>query len=699
MATNPLSLPLHEKIPRKNTVPRAVELVLLFLLLSLLVYRLFSLHHHGFPWLLALLCESWFAFNWVLIVCIKWTQFDYKTYPQRLLQRITELPRVDMFVTTADPILEPPILTMNTVLSLLAVDYPANKLACYLSDDGCSPLTFYSLVETSKFAKIWVPFCKKYEVSVRAPFRYFTPKSTPSKNSSDEFQQEWKRTKDEYAQLCQKIENASQKSVPCDLNGEFAAFADVERRNHPTIIKVIWDNKEVDVPSVVYISREKCPKHPHHFKAGAMNALTRVSGVMTNAAFMLNVDCDMFVNNPKTILHAMCLLLGVKNDKESGYVQSPQHFYDGIKDDPFGNQLVVLYEFMGRGIAGAQGPFYGGTGCFHRRKVIYGLSPDEELSEGWLDIWINNRRRSNRADYPRAGMEIRISNSGPTDISRVCTFGWASLNDPDEEMVHWAFGDPVQFKKPIHLYSQWEAPISSMPGLLMDSCVGPTLRSRDFLCYATRVLYHHQLLFLAQGNGLSAALFLKMWFNEQAIFLPIAIFAIYNLYTLYEYLRIGQPVRAWWNNQRMWRINAMTSYLFGLLSVILKLLGLSQTVFEVTQKDQTNNEDETDANAGRYTFDSSLIFVPGTTILLVNLTALAIVLLGFCRVARSGDGVGVGEILCSVGVVLCFWAFFKGLFGKGKYGIPSPTIFKAGALALLFLHLCKWGSKDKIVKI
>ena len=31
---------------------------------------------------------------------------------------------------------------------------------------------------------------------------------------------------------------------------------------------------------------------------------------------------------------------------------------------------------MARGLAGLQGPFYGGTGCFHRRKVIYGLSPD-----------------------------------------------------------------------------------------------------------------------------------------------------------------------------------------------------------------------------------------------------------------------------------------------------------------------------------
>ena len=57
-----------------------------------------------------------------------------------------ELPPVDLFVTTADPVLEPPILTVNTVLSLLALDYLAHKLACYVSDDGCSSLIFYALV-------------------------------------------------------------------------------------------------------------------------------------------------------------------------------------------------------------------------------------------------------------------------------------------------------------------------------------------------------------------------------------------------------------------------------------------------------------------------------------------------------------------------------------------------------------------------
>lgn len=111
---------------------------------------------------------------------------------------MTELPPVDVFVTTADEVLEPPIITINTVLSLLAVDYPAHKLACYVSDDGCSPLILYSLFQASNFAKLWIPFCKKYNVQIRAPFRYFSNKyysTSSSHHDSKEFLQEWKLMK------------------------------------------------------------------------------------------------------------------------------------------------------------------------------------------------------------------------------------------------------------------------------------------------------------------------------------------------------------------------------------------------------------------------------------------------------------------------------------------------------------------------
>lgn len=87
-----------------------------------------------------------------------------------------ELAAVDFFVSTVDPLKEPPLITANTVLSILAVDYPVEKVSCYVSDDGSAMLSFESLAETAEFARKWVPFCKKYSIEPRAPEFYFSQK-------------------------------------------------------------------------------------------------------------------------------------------------------------------------------------------------------------------------------------------------------------------------------------------------------------------------------------------------------------------------------------------------------------------------------------------------------------------------------------------------------------------------------------------
>lgn len=115
------------------------------------------------------------------------------------MNSVAELPAVDVFVTTADPVLEPPIITVNTVLSLMALEYPSHKLAIYVSDDGCSVSNYYALVQASHFAKLWVPFCKKYDIQLRAPCRYFSnddPIITPNtKHYSSQFTREWLQMK------------------------------------------------------------------------------------------------------------------------------------------------------------------------------------------------------------------------------------------------------------------------------------------------------------------------------------------------------------------------------------------------------------------------------------------------------------------------------------------------------------------------
>ena len=81
-----------------------------------------------------------------------------------------------------DPLKEPPLITANTVLSILAVDYPIDKVACYVSDDGAAMLTFEALSETSEFARKWVPFAKKFSIEPRAPEWYFSQKIDYLKN-------------------------------------------------------------------------------------------------------------------------------------------------------------------------------------------------------------------------------------------------------------------------------------------------------------------------------------------------------------------------------------------------------------------------------------------------------------------------------------------------------------------------------------
>lgn len=94
----------------------------------------------------------------------------------------SELASIDVFVSTVDPMKEPPLITANTVLSILAVDYPVDKVACYVSDDGAAMLTFEALSETSEFARKWVPFCKKFNIEPRAPEWYFSQKMDYLKN-------------------------------------------------------------------------------------------------------------------------------------------------------------------------------------------------------------------------------------------------------------------------------------------------------------------------------------------------------------------------------------------------------------------------------------------------------------------------------------------------------------------------------------
>jgi len=530
-----------------------------------------------------------------------------------------------------------------------------------------------------------------------------------------------------------------------------------DRRDHPTIIKVLRDNggREGDdgtgVPSLVYISREKSPRHHHHFKAGAMNVLTRVSAVLTNAPVLLNVDCDMFANNPQAALHAMCLLLGVDDELHSGFAQAPQKFHGALKDDPFGNQMEVIYQKIGFGIAGLQGIFYGGTGCFHRRKVIYGVPPPESATDvrqptrmrgspsykelqkmfGGSKELIESARSimsgemfaaaaptadlASRIDVAKEvsscsyeagtswGQEVGWVYGSMTEDNltgqRIHAAGWRSaLLNPDPPA--FLGGAPTGGPASLTQYKRWATGLLEIvfsrdnPVLLwifkrleLRQCLGYLvidvwpLRAPFELCYALLGPY----CLLANQSFLPKA-------SEPGFHIPLALFLTYNLYNLAEYMDCRLSARAWWNNHRMQRIVSCSAWLLAFLTVVLKTLGLTETVFDVTRKEQSAAPDGGDGGAdpGRFTFDSSPAFVPPTALTILAVVALAA---GAWRaVAGAGAagvvGPGAGEFVCCGWLVLCFWPFVRGLAGEGSYGIPWSVRVKAGLLVAAFVHFC-----------
>nr|AEP33542.1 truncated cellulose synthase catalytic subunit [Gossypium darwinii]AEP33546.1 truncated cellulose synthase catalytic subunit [Gossypium barbadense var. brasiliense]AEP33548.1 truncated cellulose synthase catalytic subunit [Gossypium barbadense var. peruvianum] len=247
-------------------------------------------------------------------------------------------------------------------------------------------LTFEALSETSEFARKWVPFCKKYNIEPRAPEWYFAQKIDYLKDKvQTSFVKDRRAMKREYEEFKVRINGLVAKAQKVPEEGwimqDGTPWPGNNTRDHPGMIQVFLgqsgglDAEGNELPRLVYVSREKRPGFQHHKKAGAMNALVRVSAVLTNGPFLLNLDCDHYINNSKALREAMCFLMDPNLGKQVCYVQFPQRF-DGIdRNDRYANRNTVFFDINLRGLDGIQGPVYVGTGCVFNRTALYGYEP------------------------------------------------------------------------------------------------------------------------------------------------------------------------------------------------------------------------------------------------------------------------------------------------------------------------------------
>ncbi|KAL6339802.1 hypothetical protein AAG906_034888 [Vitis piasezkii] len=353
------------------------------------------------PEMYANYCHSEYVFNQLP----KWQPVNRQTFPERLCMRYNQpgkpsgLASVDVFVNTADPLKESPIVISNTILSILSVDYPAEKVSCYVSDEGAARLTLETLSLTCDFARKWVPFCKKFQIEPPSPESYFSQKVDHLKyNPYPTFSKERRLMKRQYEDFKAQINGLITKFQDVPSEGwtmkDGTPWPGNDIKNHLGMMQIIMGrggphgSDTGALPQVVYVSREKRPGFHHNNKAGAMNALVRVSALLTNGTYILNLDSDHYINNSRTFLEAMCFLMDPSNQKIC-FVQFPQRFEGVDANDRYGNHNTIFYDINLKGFDGIQGPFYLGTGCFFYRKALCGYDPSFEqkiLNTRWLDL-------------------------------------------------------------------------------------------------------------------------------------------------------------------------------------------------------------------------------------------------------------------------------------------------------------------------
>uniref|UniRef100_A0A0D6QSW0 Glycosyltransferase 2-like domain-containing protein n=1 Tax=Araucaria cunninghamii TaxID=56994 RepID=A0A0D6QSW0_ARACU len=692
---------------------RAYACIYLAAIVGLIYYRILFMPSESYiPWILGFAAELGFAFRWTLDQAMRWRPVDRFTFPERLSRRFErDLPSIDIFICTADPIKEPPISVVNTVLSTLAFDYPAEKLSCYLSDDGGSPLTFYALLEASRFAKMWVPFCNKYSLQQRCPEAYFA-EGYARDNENLSFIREWKNVNKTYKEMKSCINNSVERgTVPEDKRGGHIGFRDwsseMNSRDHPTIIQVLlekgrdMDAEGHDLPNLVYVSREKKPGFPHYFKAGALNALIRVSEVMTNSPFMLTLDCDMYANNCEALREAMCFFMDPKSGHQFGYVQFPQRFHGITKNDLYANSLKSIFDIQAKGLDGFEGPEYVGTGCVHRRDVLCGSDPQYPSSKLITaftpsKLSLKQTSPSQRLDDARAlanctyeentlwGKKVgMLYNSAVEDILTGLVIhyrGWKSalcvpqrdaflgcapcnLNDTLIQHKRWTTG---QFE----IFASRYCPLVRGIG---TTSIAHRMGCTFFCLWAPsslHILCYSLVPALCMLSGLSMFPEISSpWF---LLFVFLSVTA--HTRNAIELVWIGYSFKGWWNEQRMWMIKGVSSYLFGLIQVICKLTGISKVGFELTDKVY-------DRQAGkRYEEENfefgvaSTLFVPPATVALINLISL---LGGITQVIRQGyecfESMFVQLVLSSF-IVINSYPIYEGMFVRKDKGRMPTTI-------------------------
>ncbi|KAB1212587.1 Cellulose synthase-like protein G3 [Morella rubra] len=715
--------PLHtSKLIRRTPLNRVFALVYTCAIIALLYHHALELSNSTTlaTFLLSIfmfIADVVFAFMWATAQSFRMKPILREEFPENLEKVITkasDFPAIDVFICTADPYKEPPIGVVNTALSVLAYDYPTEKISVYISDDGGSQLTLFAFMEAAKFATHWLPFCRKKNVVERSPDVFFA--------SDHPLCSETEEIKSMYYSMEAKVENilligkVEDQYIESEQQREaFNKWTDgFTRHDHPTVIQVLLERgKDKDItdhgmPNLIYVSREKSRTSFHNFKAGALNVLLRVSAIMTNAPIVLTQDCDMYSNDPQTARRALCYLSDPKIQSNLGYIQFPQRFYGLNKNDIYACELKRLFQINPIGMDGLSGPNYVGTGCFFSRRVFFGgpstfvppttqeLSPkaivDKPIQSQPVLAMAHHVAGCNYEKETKWGSKWRTSTqvTFETQIDVKEILKRSIFCHPDRAAF---YGDsPINLVDMLNQSKRWAIGLLEVgfskhsPSTFGAQAMGP-LMGLAYAHYAFWPLWsipttiYAFLPQLALLNGISIfPRVLDQWFLLYA-------FLFFGAYMqdFLDFFLAGGSVQNWWNDQRIWMVKGLSCLLFGLVEYLLKSLGISTQGFNLTSK-VVDDEQRRRSGQGVFEFGvASPLFVPLTAAAIMNLVSFFWGVTEICM-GRNWEGL-FGQMFIAGFVTVNCWPVYDAMFLRSDKGRMHTKTTKTSSLLVFVLYI------------
>ncbi|KAI3707795.1 hypothetical protein L2E82_36632 [Cichorium intybus] len=481
------------------------------------------------------------------------------------------------------------------------------------------------------------------------------------------------------------------------------------REDHPTVIQVLLDNSvDVDVsghamPNLIYVSREKRKAIPHNFKAGALNVLLRVSETMTNAPIILTVDCDMYSNDPKTPLEALCYFLDPSTSSDIAYLQCPQIFHGTNRDDLYGAEIKFVFQINMAGLDGMLGPIHVGTGCFFQRRAFYG-GPSSDIKSSIPSQSIQSSQVLTQA-HEVAGCNYETQTEWGNELGyrygslvedfytgyRLQCQGWRSV-------FHFPKRPAFLGNAPMNLHDLLNQTQRWSIGLLdVAFCkFNPFTTGLKVLPFFQTLCYIHYIswpiwcipvtiyailpqLALIRGFTIFPKVF-DPWFLLHC-FLFIGAYCQDFL----EFKLGGGTTRGWYNNQRAWIVRSVSSYTFAVMEYTLTKLQVSTSGFNVTSK-VVDEERRRMYEKGMMEFGlESPFFYPLSVAGLVNLVAF---IYGVVQLIKYGglEDLFVQFFLAGFGVVNS-WPVYEAMVLRSDHAkMPLKiTVMSIGLTSIICL--------------